>query len=106
MTQFLAAVEAGPARPAPRVPLDALVGAACQAVGVDRAMLAGGGRRQAAVAARAGIAYLWMEVLGHPGRALATALGTRPAAVYKAAARGRRTGTRWRRVLAGVSKET
>jgi len=69
-------------------------------------MLAGGGRRPAAVAARAGIAHLWTEVLGRPGRAIAMVLGTRPAAVYKAAARGRETATRWRRVLADVTKET
>jgi hypothetical protein len=32
--------------------------------------------------ARDGIAYLWVEVLGHPGRPLAPALGVRPQAVY------------------------
>lgn len=43
----------------------------------------------AATPARDGIAYLWVEVLGHPGRPLAAALGVRPQAAYQAVARGR-----------------
>jgi REP element-mobilizing transposase RayT len=106
VTQLLAMVEAGPARAGPRVSVETLRGAVCKAIGVDPTMLAGGGRRPAVVAARAGIAYLWTEVPGRPGRPLAPLLGTRPAAVYRAAARGRAHAPRWRRVLADVRKET
>jgi REP element-mobilizing transposase RayT len=106
VTRLLEAAEAGPARATPRVSIEGLVATVCEAVGLKRALLAGGGRRPAAVEARAGIAYLWTEVLGRPGRPLAAILGTRAAAVYKAAARGLRNASRWRRLLADVSKET
>jgi len=49
--------------------------------------------------ARAGIAYLWVEVLGHAGRPLAASLGVRPQSVYRAAMRGREEGNEWRRLL-------
>ena len=45
--------------------------------------------------ARNGIAYLWVEVLGHPGSPLAPVLGVRPQAVYQAVARGRAARTEW-----------
>ena len=45
----------------------------------------GGGR------SRAEIASLWVEVVGHPGRPLAGALGVSPQAVYQAVARDRET---------------
>lgn len=38
--------------------------------------------------ARAGLAHLWVEDLGHPGRPLANVLGVHPAIVFKAARRG------------------
>jgi REP element-mobilizing transposase RayT len=50
--------------------------------------------------ARAGIAYCGVEVLGHPGRPLAGALGVSPQAVYQAVARGRATRRAWEGVLA------
>lgn len=49
--------------------------------------------------AREGIAYLWLEVLGQPGRLLASCVGVRPPSVYKAAQRGRAAAARWERVL-------
>jgi len=48
--------------------------------------------------ARAGIADLWTEVLGHPGRPLAPVLGLFPAAVYKAARRGAAEAPVWQRL--------
>ncbi len=96
-----AAVDGSP-RPA-RVPLDALVARVCRHVGLAPAALHGGGRRLAVQQARAGIAYLWTAVLGHPGRPLAPVLGTQPAAVLKAAQRGARAAAVWRQVLGKVS---
>jgi hypothetical protein len=62
-------------------------------------VLLGGGRSSQVTHARAGIAYLWVEVLGHAGRPLAASLGVRPQSVYRAAARGREEGDKWRRLL-------
>ena len=59
-----------------------------------------GGRRTARHTARAGIASLWTEVLGHPGRPLAGVHGVFPAAVYKAARRGAAQLPIWQRLLA------
>jgi hypothetical protein len=86
---FVAALqqEAAPRGPA----LAGLCARVCAAVGLTAAQLAGGGRTPAAGAARAGIAYLWVEVLGHPGRPLAPPLGVQPATIPKAA--------RWRQLL-------
>ena len=60
-------------------------------MGLTPAQFTGGGRTPAAVVARAGIAYCWVEGLGRPDRPLAPHLGVRPAAIPKAA--------RWRRLL-------
>jgi hypothetical protein len=49
--------------------------------------------------ARAGIAYLWVEVSGHPARPLASLLGVSPQAVYQAVARGRAARRVWERLL-------
>ena len=45
--------------------------------------------RSAAPRARAGITYLWVGGLGHPGRPLAAVLGVRLQAAYQAVDRGR-----------------
>jgi REP element-mobilizing transposase RayT len=82
-----------------RLPLTTVIARVCQRVGVDPAALQGGGRRRIVQEARAGIAYLWLEILGHPGRPLAAALGTKPAAVFKAAKRGGRRAAVWRSVI-------
>ena len=71
----------------------------CRQVGIAPAALQGGGRRRDVQAARAGIAYLWAAVWGHPARPLAPLLGTQPAAVLKAVQRGTRTEARWQAVL-------
>jgi len=82
-----------------RLPLEALIAGVCRSVGLTPAQLAGGGRSPAAMIARAGIAYLWVEVLGRAGRPLAPHLGVHPAAIPKAAHRGALTASRWRRLL-------
>jgi hypothetical protein len=78
-----------------QITLDALVARVCRHVGIPPAHLATGTRRSAATRARAGIAYLWLEGLGHPGRPLAALMGVRPQAVYQAVARGRAVRTEW-----------
>jgi REP element-mobilizing transposase RayT len=89
-----------PAPPRPRRALPALVTAVCRAVGLAPARLVGGGRRTPVQQARAGIAYLWVDVYGHPARPLAASLGVQPAAVLKAAHRGAQEAARWRDLLA------
>jgi len=94
------AVQTAEAPRGPRPALERLLAGVCRHLGLPRAALAGGGRRGAVQQARAGIAYLWVEVLGHPGRPLAPLLGVQPAGVLKAAQRGAREAARWQRVLA------
>jgi putative transposase len=84
----------------PRQALAPLLGRVCAAVGIQPEALQGSGRRPAVTQARAGLAYLWVGVLGHSGRPLAAPLGIRPAAVYKAVRRGGATPARWLRLLA------
>ena len=79
--------------------LDALVACVCRHVGTTPAALAAGGRPRQASRARAGIAYLWTAVLGHPGRPLASVLGIRPQNVYRAATQGRAMAEEWEAVL-------
>jgi putative transposase len=81
------------------LPLATLVTRVCRRVGIAAAQLQAGSRRAAVTRARDGIAYLWVEVLGHPGRPLAPILGVRPQAVYQAVMRGRQGGARWEQVL-------
>jgi REP element-mobilizing transposase RayT len=91
---------AAQARPAaPRLTLEALVARVCRHLKIPPAHLAAGTRRPRASQARQGIAYLWTEVLGHPGRPLAPLLGIRPQNVYRAAAQGQAAATTWRRLL-------
>ena len=67
--------------------------------GVAPTALTGGGRTRAITRVRDGLAYLWVEVLGRSGRALAEALGLQPMSVYRAARRGRREREGWMRVM-------
>jgi REP element-mobilizing transposase RayT len=92
------AVAAGHPAPA-RLSLEALVARVCRHVGVAPGALLGGGRTPACTRARAGIAYLWVEVLGGPGRPLAPHLGVHPSAIPKAARRGTADAAAWRRLL-------
>ena|GEM_PF-3207554 len=103
MRQVVAAHAPGAAA---RIALETLLARVCQAVGLTPAQLAGGGRTPAAVVARAGIAYCWVEGLGRPGRPLAPRLGVQPAAVPKAARRGAATAARWRRLLQEFQKSS
>jgi hypothetical protein len=89
-----------------RIPLERLVAQVCRQVGLAPATLQGGGRTARHTAARAGIAYLWTEVLGHPGRPLAGVLGVCPAAIYKAARRGAAQAPTWQRLLGREGQET
>jgi putative transposase len=82
-------------QPKRRLPLETIVLRVCRAAGVPPEAPAGGGRLPAVSRAREGIAYLWLEVLGQPGRPLASRLGIRPASVYKAAQRGRAVAAKW-----------
>jgi hypothetical protein len=82
-----------------QIPLETLLVRVCQTAGLTPAQLAGGGRTPAAGLARAGLAYLWVEALGRPGRPLAPHLGVRPAAIPKAARRGAAIAPRWRQLL-------
>jgi hypothetical protein len=68
--------------------------------------LYGGGRLPAVSRARAGIAYLWVERLGRPGRPLAPVLGLHPTVVYQAARRGAAQAREWEAVLATMEKTT
>jgi REP element-mobilizing transposase RayT len=86
--------------------LDTLVARVCQHVGIAPTALTGGGRRPAVSRARAGIAYLWIDVLGHPGRPLAPVLGFHPAVVYQAARRGAAQAAVWEALLRRQSKAT
>jgi len=92
------AVAAAAPTPA-RLSLEALITRVCRHVGVPSTALPGGGRTPALTRARAGIAYLWVEVLGRPGRALAHALGVHPSAIPKAARRGALAAAAWRSLL-------
>ncbi len=84
----------------PRVTLDTLLERVGHHLGVPVSALAGGGRTPTLIRARAGIAYLWVEVLGRSGRALAPALGVHPSAIPKAARRGTLCAAEWGRMLA------
>jgi len=99
-------VEPPAALPQRRITLERLVAQVCRQVGLTPATLQGGGRTARHTAARAGIAYLWTEVLGHPGRPLAGVLGVFPAAVYKAARRGAAQAPTWQRLLGRARQET
>ena len=86
--------------------LERLCAHICAHLEIRPAALHGGGRRPAVSRARAGIAYLWVERLGHPGRPLAPALGIHPAVVYQAARRGATQARQWDRLLESLSKTT
>ena len=88
----------------PEITLDGVVKRVCQAVGVRVEEVAGSGRRAAVSRARAGVAYLWLEWLGHSGPAAARVLGLRPQTIYEAARRGQQEAVHWQRVLAAPSQ--
>jgi len=90
----------------PACPLARLCAHICAHVGIAPAALQGGGRGPAVSRARAGIAYLWVERLGHPGRPLAPALGIHPAVVYQAARRGAAQAREWDRLLGRLGETT
>ena len=79
--------------------LPALIQKVARVAHVTSEALMGAGRRRDICRARDGLAYLWVEVLGHSGRQLARELGIRPESVYKGARRGQQEQTRWRKVV-------
>jgi hypothetical protein len=93
-------VEARDPRRPTAMAIETVVDRVCAVAGVTPERLRGGGRHPAVVRAREGIAYLWTEVLGGSGRALASLLGVHPAAVYKAAGRGAGQARAWQEILA------
>jgi REP element-mobilizing transposase RayT len=82
-----------------RLTLTSLLHRVCRHVGLAPTQLAAGSRTAPVSRAREGLAYLWIERLGHPGRPLAPVLGTSPQAVYLAAARGQAARAEWDRLL-------
>jgi REP element-mobilizing transposase RayT len=92
--------------PSPAWSLETLCARVCAQVGIAPDTLHGGGRLPAVTRARAGIAYLWVERLGRPGRPLAPVLGLHPAAVYPAARRGATQAREWEALLAKRGKAT
>jgi hypothetical protein len=100
-SEFVTALQrtAGGAPRPPRLALASVIARVCRHLGVVPDALPGGGRRTALQRARAGIAYLWVERLGHAGRPLAQVLGVSPQAVYQAVVRGRAARGEWARVL-------
>ncbi len=90
----------------PACALETLCAHICAHVGIAPGALQGGGRTPAITRARAGIAYLWVERLGHPGRPLAPLLGIHPAVVYQAAHRGAAQAREWDRLLGRLGKTT
>ena len=101
VAECLQAAEARSPHPFPARRLDAatFLRKLGRAVGLRPTALAGGGRTSTLAQARAGLAYLWMEVLGRSGRELAAALGVPPQTVYQAAKRAQATAERWERLV-------
>jgi REP element-mobilizing transposase RayT len=72
--------------------------------GLPPTALCGAGRARAVVRARDGLAYLWVEVFGQSGAALAATLGCQPVSVYRAARRGRDRRAIWDSLAYNVKK--
>jgi hypothetical protein len=102
-TEFVAQLQRALARDAPtrasRLSLEVLIARVCRQVGLAPSGLHAGGRHRAVARARAGIAYLWVTVGGHPARPLASILGVSPQAVYQAMARGQEERAVWEPLL-------
>jgi putative transposase len=81
---------------------DGLIKHVGQEVGVTVEALQGGSRRAGVSRARAGIAYLWVEWLGHNGVTIAHAMGVHPVTIYEAARRGRQEAAYWEQVGANL----
>lgn len=71
----------------------------CQGEGVRPEELVGGSRRAPVSRVRAGIAYVWLEWLGHSGPRIAPFLGIGVPAVYRVAQRGRQQAEYWQRIV-------
>jgi REP element-mobilizing transposase RayT len=71
----------------------------CDAEGFTVARLLGAGRARPKSRVRRGIAYLWVEVLGRSGRALAHELRLRPESIYYAAKQGQKDAAYWQSLL-------
>ncbi|MEE9145066.1 MAG: hypothetical protein V3U06_09910, partial [Candidatus Binatia bacterium] len=91
--------EKDPARGYRAVSLKEVLKKVCQAEGVRPGEVAGGGRRAVQCRVREGVAYLWIEWLGHSGVPAARAVGIRREGVYRVAERGRQQAKYWQKVL-------
>lgn len=85
--------------PSRALSLGQLIDRVCQAEGVRVESISGSGRKAAQCRVREGIAYLWVEYLGHSGRQLARPLGVQPESIYRAAKRGQDAAARWQEIL-------
>ncbi len=63
--------------------LEAVLEKVCQAKGVRPREVAGGGRRAVKCRVREGVAYVWIEWLGHSGAPAARAVGVRAEGVFE-----------------------
>jgi REP element-mobilizing transposase RayT len=82
---------------APELPT--LLRKVAEATAISPVALTGGSRSRAIAQARDGLAYLWVEVLGRSGHALASAVALHPVSVYRAARRGRAHQALWDRIV-------
>ena len=82
---------------APELP--ALIHKVAAAARLSPAALTGGERARGLAQARDGLAYLWVEFLGHSGQTLARALALHPVSVYRAARRGQEQRAKWERLV-------
>jgi hypothetical protein len=76
-----------------------LIERVCAAEGIPVERLLGAGRARIISRARQGVAFLWVEVLGNSGRALARDLNVRPESIYYAARQGRKDAAHWKAIL-------
>jgi REP element-mobilizing transposase RayT len=70
-----------------KVSLDTLINRISKDVGIDRELIAAGGRNRRITKARAVLAYVWVRHLGRSGYELAKVLGVSPQSLYAASGR-------------------
>ena len=79
--------------------LEVVLEQVCQAQEVRTKKVVGGGRRAALCRAQEGVAYLWIEWLGHSGPAAARAVRIRPEGVYRVVERVGQQAKHWQQFL-------
>lgn len=86
-------------------PLTRVVEQVRQAVGVSAEELAGRGRRGAVSRARAGVAYLWIECLGHSAPLAASGLELRSQTISEASRRDQQEAAYWQNLLSAPGQQ-